>query len=71
MRRGIATFGLDYGRCPPWLFERMVRLARSIAILMVENFGPEVFFDNKNIIYPYTWVCSLNRCHAKLISASC
>jgi len=35
MRHGIATFGLDYGRCPPWLFERMVRLARSIAILMV------------------------------------
>ena len=45
MRRGIATFGLDHGRCPPWLFERMVRLARSIAILMVENFGPETFLE--------------------------
>jgi len=45
MRRGIATFGLDYGRCPPWLFERIVRLARSIAILMVENFGPETFLE--------------------------
>jgi len=45
MRRGIATFGLDYGRCPPWLFERMIKLARSIAILMVENFGPEVFLE--------------------------
>jgi hypothetical protein len=45
MRRGIATFGLDYGRCPPWLFERMVKLARSIAILMVEYFGPEVFLE--------------------------
>ena len=45
MRRGIATFGLDYGRCPPWLFERMVRLARSIAILMVEYFGPETFLE--------------------------
>jgi hypothetical protein len=45
MRRGIATFGLDYGRCPPWLFERMVRLARSIVILMVEYFGPETFLE--------------------------
>jgi len=45
MRRGIATFGLDYGRCPPWLFERMVKLARSIAILMVEYFGSEVFLE--------------------------
>jgi len=45
MRLGIATFGLDYGRCPPWLFERMVKLARSIAILMVEYFGPEVFLE--------------------------
>ena len=45
MRRGIATFGLDYGRCPPWLFKRMVRLARSIVILMVEYFGPETFLE--------------------------
>ena len=45
MRRGIATFGLDHGRCPPWLFERMVRLARSIVILMVEYFGPETFLE--------------------------
>jgi hypothetical protein len=45
MRRGIATFGLDHGRCPPWLFERMVRLARSIAILMIEYFGPETFLE--------------------------
>lgn len=43
MRRGIATFTLDYGRCPAWLFERMSRLARIIAISLVENFGPEEF----------------------------
>jgi len=24
--RGIATFGLDTGTCPRWLFERMVKL---------------------------------------------
>lgn len=43
MRRGVATFTLDWGRCPPWLFERMTKLARIIAIAMVENFGPEEF----------------------------
>ncbi len=43
MRRGIATFTLDWGKCPPWLFERMTKLARIIAIAMVENFGPEEF----------------------------
>ncbi len=43
MRRGIATFTLDWGKCPPWLFERMTKLARVIAIAMVENFGPEEF----------------------------
>ncbi len=30
MKRGIATFTLDYGRCPPWLFERMVKLSREM-----------------------------------------
>ena len=67
MRYGIATFGLDYGRCPPWLFKRMVRLARSIAILMVENFGPETFlqrlvdpvwFQSFGIILAFDWNAS-------------
>ncbi len=42
-RVGIATLPLDYGRCPRWLFERMKRLGRSIAIAIVEEFGPEEF----------------------------
>ena len=41
MRTGIATVPLDYGRCPRWLFERMRKLARSILITIVEEFGPE------------------------------
>ncbi len=41
--RSIATFTLDYGKCPPWLFERMVRLSRIIAIAIVEEFGAEEF----------------------------
>lgn len=43
MRTGIATVPLDYGRCPPWLFERMKRLGRGIAMSIVEEFGPEEF----------------------------
>ncbi|MFN4212382.1 MAG: DUF763 domain-containing protein [Microgenomates group bacterium] len=43
MNRGIATFTLDWGRCPPWLFERMVKLAKAIVILIIEHFGAEEF----------------------------
>ena len=43
MRTGIVTVPLDYGRCPRWLFERMKRLGRGIAIAIVEEFGPEEF----------------------------
>lgn len=41
MRTGIATVPLDYGRCPKWLFERMKKLARSIIVVLREEFGPE------------------------------
>lgn len=34
---------MDYGHCPRWLFERMERLGRGIAIAIVEEFGPEEF----------------------------
>ena len=43
MRTGVATIPLDYGRCPRWLFERMKRLGRGIAVAIVEEFGPEEF----------------------------
>lgn len=43
MRRGVATFTLDSGRCPPWLFERMVKLARIITVSIIEYFGPDEF----------------------------
>ncbi len=43
IQRGIATFTLDYGRCPPWLFERMVKLSRIIIFSIIEFFGPEEF----------------------------
>lgn len=43
MRTGIATMTLDYGRCPPWLFERMTRLGRVVALAIISEFGSEEF----------------------------
>ncbi|MBS3903005.1 MAG: DUF763 domain-containing protein [Anaplasmataceae bacterium] len=43
MNRGVATFTLDYGKCPPWLFERMVKLGREITIILIDEYGPEEF----------------------------
>ncbi|MBE9470101.1 MAG: DUF763 domain-containing protein [Chloroflexi bacterium] len=38
-RTGIANLPLHYGKVPPWLFERMCKLAREIAIVTVSEFG--------------------------------
>jgi len=43
IHKGIATFGLDYGHCPPWLFERMVNLGRQMLIVMHQDYGPDEF----------------------------
>lgn len=39
-RTGTATLPLHAGRAPRWLFDRMTRLARAIALMMTEEFGP-------------------------------
>lgn len=41
MRTGVATVPLDYGRCPPWLFQRMKQLSQGIILAIVEEFGVE------------------------------
>jgi hypothetical protein len=56
MYRGIATFTLDYGRCPRWLFERMVKLGREMTRVIVAEYGPEEFI--KRIADP-VWFQSL------------
>jgi len=56
IERGIATFGLDYGRCPKWLFERMVTLGREVVEIIAEEYGPEEFI--KRIADP-VWFQSL------------
>ncbi|MBI4267761.1 MAG: DUF763 domain-containing protein [Chloroflexi bacterium] len=39
-RTGIAHLPLHYGKAPPWLFQRMVKLAREITIAIVADYGP-------------------------------
>jgi len=56
MQRGIATFTLDYGKCPRWLFERMVKLGREMTRVLVEDYGPDEFI--KRIADP-VWFQSL------------
>ena len=33
IQKGIATFTLDYGKCPKWLFDRMVLLSKRMIYL--------------------------------------
>lgn len=56
MKRGIATFTLDWGKCPPWLFERMVKLGREMTRVLIEEYGPDEFI--KRISDP-VWFQSL------------
>lgn len=55
-RSGVATFTLDYGKCPPWLFERMVKLGREMTRVLIDQYGPDEFI--KRIADP-VWFQSL------------
>jgi len=56
MYRGIATFTLDYGKCPRWLFEKMVKLGREMTRVIAAEYGPDEFI--KRIADP-VWFQSL------------
>lgn len=43
IQRGIATFTLDYGKCPKWLFDRMVALGREMIRAIVAEEGSDAF----------------------------
>lgn len=45
IRRGIATFTLDTGKCPRWLFERMVKLGSQVVEIIAQEFGPDEFIE--------------------------
>ncbi len=65
--RSIADFTLDTGKCPPWFFKRMVRLARIVSIAIVEEFGEEefirrladpVWFQSFGMLLAFDWNAS-------------
>ena len=56
IEKGIATFNLDCGVCPKWLFDRMVKLGREMMNVIVEEQGPDEFI--KRIADP-VWFQSL------------
>jgi len=43
MRTGVADLPLHFGSCPPWLFQRMKNLGRSISEILVLEYGKEEF----------------------------
>lgn len=67
MHRGIATFTLDTGTCPPWLFQRMVRLGREMTRVLIEEYGPDefirrisdpVWFQSLGTVLAFDWNAS-------------
>ncbi len=40
-RTGVAYLPLHRGKAPPWLFQRMVKLAREITIVIVDEYGAQ------------------------------
>ena len=67
MQRGIATFTLDYGTCPKWLFSKMVKLGREMTRVLVSEFGPDefvrriadpVWFQSLGTVLAFDWNAS-------------
>lgn len=67
MRTGVASFTLDYGQCPAWLFERMVRLGKVIVLAIISEYGAEefikrlsdpVWFQSLGTIMAFDWNAS-------------
>lgn len=67
LKRGIATFTLDTGRCPKWLFERMVRLSREIIFIITAEYGAQefikrladpVWFQSLGTVLAFDWNAS-------------
>lgn len=44
------AFTLDYGKCPKWLFERMVRLGREITRVLIEEYGPPRVYKKNPLV---------------------
>jgi len=60
----MVNLPLHYGRCPSWLFERMVKLARAITEIIIYEYGAEgllkrladpFFFQAFGCVLAYDW----------------
>jgi len=40
LRKAVVDLPLHSGKCPPWLFEKMVRLSRALLLVIAREFGP-------------------------------
>ena len=58
---------LDTGRCPPWLFERMVKLGREMTRVLIEEYGSDeyikriadpVWFQSFGTVLAFDWNAS-------------
>lgn len=67
IKRGIATFTLDEGKCPKWLYDRMVRLGREMAHVIISEYGPDefvkrisdpVWFQSLGTVLAFDWNAS-------------
>ena len=67
INKGIATFGLDYGKCPKWLFDRMVLLSKRMIYAIVAEDGPDefvkrisdpVWFQSLGTVLAFDWNAS-------------
>ncbi|HPP66619.1 MAG TPA: DUF763 domain-containing protein [bacterium] len=67
IKTGIATFTLDTGKCPRWLFERMVKLASQVIEVIVDEYGPDefiarvsdpVWFQSLGTVLAFDWNAS-------------
>jgi uncharacterized protein len=67
INRGAATFTLDTGKCPRWLYERMVRLGREMTSIIIDEYGPDefirriadpVWFQSLGTVLAFDWNAS-------------
>jgi len=67
IQKGIATFTLDYGKCPKWLFDRMVQLSKRMIYAIVQDEGPDefvkrisdpVWFQSLGTVLAFDWNAS-------------
>lgn len=67
IHKGVATFTLDSGKCPRWLFDRMVKLGRDMVNIIVAELGPDefifriadpVWFQSLGTVLAFDWNAS-------------